>query len=137
MDKNRSGRIDMTRRYVLTSGTRLIPRAPDAVQIGTDPPRCVVVIHAPRESLRILGSLDGASTVGQVLTSHDADPLVWSGLLEKLVAADLLVPVEGLDVEGTSAVLGAHLIVERSGLTHRHGHLVAARVMQALSLIHI
>ena len=61
VDSKRSNRIDMTRRYTLLSGARLIPRAPDTVQIGTDPPHCVVVMDAPGESLRILGSLDGAT----------------------------------------------------------------------------
>ncbi len=131
VDSKRSNRIDMTRRYTLLSGARLIPRAPDTVQIGTDPPHCVVVMDAPRESLRILGSLDGATPLGQVLTTHDADPLVWSTLLEQLVAADLLVPVEQAERESVPAALGAHLTAERSGLTHRHGHVAASRIMQA------
>ena len=131
VDSKRSNRIDMTRRYTLLSGARLIPRAPDTVQIGTDPPHCVVVMDAPRESLRILGSLDGATPLGQVLTTHDADPLVWSTLLEQLVAADLLVPVEQAERESIPAALGAHLTAERSGLTHRHGHAAASRIMQA------
>jgi hypothetical protein len=131
MDRNSSNRIDMTRRYSLLSGARLIPRAPDTVQIGTDPPRCVVVMQAPQESLRILGSLDGANPVGQVLTTHDADPLVWSALLEQLLAADLLVPVEQGDRDSIPTALGAHLSAERAGLIHRHGPAAAGRIMQA------
>jgi hypothetical protein len=130
MDRNRSSHIDMTRRYSLLSGAQLIPRSPNTVQIGTDPPRCVVVMQAPRESLRILGSLDGASTVGHVLHTHDADPLVWSALLDQLLAADLLAPVEQLDRDSIPTALGAHLTAERSGLTHQHGPATASRIMQ-------
>jgi hypothetical protein len=131
VDSKRSNRIDMTRRYSLMSGARLIPRAPDTVQIGTDPPRCMLVVHAPRESLRILGSLDGATPVGQVLTTHDADPLLWTALLEQLMAADLLYPVDQTERDSIPSVFGAHLSAERSGLAHQHGHIAADRIMQA------
>jgi len=126
-----SARIELSRRYTLPFGTRVIPRADDCVQIGTESPRCVVVRDAPRESVQLLGALDGASTIAEVLTAHDADPLMWSGLLGQLMAADLLVPVEPTDRTGLPAPAGAHLTDERAGLAHRHGHVAAARILQA------
>ena len=122
--------IDMTRRYTLWSGARVIPRAPDQVQIGTDPPRCVVLANAPRESLRLLRSLDGGASLGTVLTAHDADPLIWSTLLGDLLRADLLVPVRGRTGAG-GATRSPHLAAERGALIHRHGDRTADRVLQA------
>lgn len=128
---NNPARIDMTRRYALSAGARVIPRSATSVQIGTDAPRCVVVMDAPTDSLPILNGLDGASAVGQVLSAYDADPLVWSDLLGQLAAAELLVPVAPPDRGNSPAVSGAHLTDERSDLTHRHGQGTAARILQA------
>jgi hypothetical protein len=100
------------------------------VQIGTEAPRCVVVMDAPINSVPILDGLDGATTVAQVLHEHDADPLVWSSLLGQLVQAELLIPVEQLERSHIPAVPGAHLSDERSGLALRHGHAAAVRILQ-------
>jgi len=131
MNQNRIDRIDVTRRYTLAPGIRVIRRAPDEVQIGTDPPRCVVVRHAPDDSLQVLAGLDGASTVAEVLIAHDGDPLVWTSLLDQLMAAGLLLPAGESDRTGPAMVVGAHLADERSGLTHRHGDAAAGRILQA------
>jgi len=120
----------MTRRYSLVNGARVIPRTPDVLQIGTDPPRCVLVHEAPLGSMDILTSLDGVRTLGQVLTEHDADPLVWHHLVEQLLTAELLTPVDR-QLEDSQSISGAHLLDERSGLVHRHGLAAAARIMQA------
>ena len=130
VNQNQSARIDMSRRYTLSAGARVIPRSGTSVQIGTDVPRCVVVQDAPGDSVPVLAGLDGASTVAQVLLAHDADPLVWSSLLGQLADADLLIPVEHLDRTHVPVVPGAHLTGERSGLTHRYGHAAAVRILQ-------
>ncbi len=128
--QNRPERIDMSRRYTLSAGARVISRSGSSVQIGTDAPRCVVVMDAPQDSGPVLGGLDGRSTVAQVLLEHGADPLVWSSLLDQLVGADLLIPVEQLDRTHIPAVPGAHLSGERSGLAHRYGDAAAVRILQ-------
>ena len=130
MKQNQSARIDMSRRYALTAGTRVFPRSATSVQIGTEAPRCLVVMDAPGDSVPILDGLDGARTVAQVLHAHDADPLLWSSLLGQLLQAELLIPVEQLDRSHIPAVPGAHLSDERSGLAHRHGHAAAVRILQ-------
>lgn len=128
---SRPARIDMTRRYTLPAGTRIIPRSATSVQIGTDAPRRVVVVDAPNDSLPILNGLDGASAVGKVLGDHDADPLVWSDLLGRLADAKLLIAVDQLERGHGPTVPGAHLTDERSELTHRHGEAAAVRILQA------
>ncbi|HEY5150857.1 MAG TPA: hypothetical protein VIJ23_13765 [Mycobacterium sp.] len=60
-------RIDLSRRYGLPHGVRLIARDRDSIQIGTDPPRTVVLRHAPAESLGLLRQLDGRRAAGQVI----------------------------------------------------------------------
>lgn len=129
---NRSARIDLTRRYALLPGARVIARGPDAVQIGTDPPRSVVLHRAPRESLGILNRLDGGRSAGEVLSDHDADPLVWNDVLARLLAADLLVDM-AVDADVWTAPAGGsgHLSAERTALAHRHGPGAAARMLQA------
>ena len=130
VEQHRPARIDMSRRYTLSAGTRVFPRSANSVQIGTEAPRCVVVMDAPGDSIPILDGLDGAATVSQVLAAHHADPLVWSSLLGQLADAQLLIPVEQLDRSHIPAVPGAHLSDERSGLAHRYGHVAAVRILQ-------
>jgi hypothetical protein len=130
VEQHRPARIDMSRRYTLSAGTRVFPRSANSVQIGTEAPRCVVVMDAPGDSIPILDGLDGAATVAQVLAAHHADPLVWSSLLGQLADAQLLIPVEQLDRSHIPAVPGAHLSDERSGLAHRYGHVAAVRILQ-------
>lgn len=129
VERESHGGVDMMSRYTLRSGARVIPRPPDAVQIGTDPPRCVVLTNAPRESLGLLGSLDGVASLGTVLTAHDADPLVWTTVLGDLLDADLLVPVPDQTGGGRPA-RPPHLTAERAALSHRHGDRGADRILQ-------
>ena len=135
--------IDFTRRYSLLHGIRLIARDRDSIQIGTDPPRTVVLRHAPTESLSLLRQLDGRRAAGQVISDHDGDPLVWHGLLARLLALDLLVdagpgdrrPATDTHPDGRGQALprraGGQLDTERSALTHRYGARSAERILQA------
>lgn len=130
-------RIDLSRRYGLLHGVRLIVRDHDSIQIGTDPPRTVVLRNAPTESLSLLRQLDGRRAAGQVISDHDGDPLVWHDLLARLLALDLLVDA-GIDVHtGTDSghrpprKTGSRLNTERSALAHRYGARSAERILQA------
>jgi hypothetical protein len=130
MEQTRPTRVDMSRRYALSDTARVICRSTDSVQIGIDEPRCVVVHQAPSETPSVLAALDGARTVAAVLTSHDADPVLWRALLDQLLAIELLVPTESAE-PGPTFTPGAHLSDERSGLVLRHGHAAATRILQA------
>ena len=57
------GQVDLSRRYALPFGTRVLEREPGSVQIGTDAPRCVVVRNAPDGAVRILASIDGSTAL--------------------------------------------------------------------------
>ncbi|HEY5882931.1 MAG TPA: hypothetical protein VIU11_28770 [Nakamurella sp.] len=126
-------RIDMSARYALSADVPLIVRAPDELQIGVEEPRRVLLLNAPPEATGILSALDGLAPVGSVLTTHDADPVVWSALLGELLVAGLLVkvgPVPPGPGPGSGPGSG-HLSGERIGLAHRHGQVAATRILQA------
>jgi len=122
-------RIDMSARYALSADVPLIVRAPDELQIGVEEPRRVLLLNAPPEATGILSALDGLAPVGSVLTTHDADPVVWSALLGELLVAGLLVKVS--PVPTGPAPGSGHLSGERIGLAHRHGQVAANRILQA------
>ena len=130
VEQQQLGGIDLTGRYALRSGARVIPRAPDAVQIGTEPPRCLMLLDAPEEALHLLHSLDGGSSLNTVLLEHEADPDVWGGLLSGLLEAELLIPVTA-EQRGRPAFSAAHLMGERAALVHRLGPPEADRILQA------
>ncbi len=125
--------FDPDARYALPFGTRVIQREKNCVQIGTDPPRTVLIRNAPAEAAAVLGGLDGGRTVAELLRTHRQAPqdARWCGLLEQLLAAGVLLPVEHPERAGTPLTVGAHLTDERAALTHRHGHAAAARILQA------
>ena len=125
-----SGRLDLSRRYALPFGTRVLERGPGSVQIGTDAPRCVVVRNAPDGAVRILSSIDGSTALRDVLAGQRADPAAWSRLLDQLLVAGVLVPSEA-GSGGSAMTVGAHLADERAALTHRYGHPAATRILQA------
>ncbi len=127
---NTTVRIDLSRRYGLLHGVRLIVRGRDSIQIGTDPPRSVVLRQAPAESLSVLRQLDGRRAAGQVISDHDGDPLVWHDLLARLLALDLLVEA-GPDTGNATPRTASRLNTERSALTHRYGARSADRILQA------
>jgi hypothetical protein len=126
--------FDPSGRYQLAFGIRVIQRSPDSVQIGTEPPRRIVVADAPPESVKLLAGLDGVRTAAEVIAANGADPQVWTGLLAQLAAAELLVIGDSTTRAGGAAALPpAHLIDEAAGLSHRYGQAGAARIMQARS----
>ena len=137
-ESNTALRIDLSRRYGLLHGVRLIVRDHESIQIGTDPPRTAVLRHAPPESLSLLRQLDGRRTAGQVISDHGGDPLVWHGLLARLLALDLLVEAGSdtrTDTDGTGHPpphqTDNRLNTERSALSNRYGARSAERILRA------
>ncbi|MET0965853.1 MAG: hypothetical protein ABWZ02_05620, partial [Nakamurella sp.] len=131
MKLNTSNRFDLSGRYLLAFGIRVIQRSPNSVQIGTEAPRQVVIADAPPESVKLLAELDGVHSAAQVIAANNADPQVWARLLAQLANAELLVVGESIDRVGPAALPPAHLIDEAAGLSHRYGQSGAARIMQA------
>ncbi len=107
----------------------MVTRAPDCVQIGTDAPRRAVLQDAPAGTVRLLADLDGGRPVADVLTQHDADPLVWHGLLEQLLLVELLVPAADRSPSGQPGA-DSRLTDEWTGLVHRYGQVAAGRILQ-------
>ncbi|MET0863447.1 MAG: hypothetical protein ABWZ98_03850 [Nakamurella sp.] len=131
MKQNSTSPLDLSGRYQLAAGVRVIQRSPDRVQVGTEAPRQVVIADAPPETARLLVGLDGVRTAANVIGAHSADPELWAGLLAQLAAAELVVIGEPVDRAGIARLPPAHLIDEAAGLSHRHGQSAAARIMQA------
>ena len=119
MEEHRTARIDLSRRYALAPGARIIRRAADCVQVGTEASRSILVRDAPPESVGVLTRLDGLRAAAEVLLAQDADPLVWTDLLGQLVGANMLVAVDEFDHGSSPPIPGAHLNDERAGLIHR------------------
>jgi hypothetical protein len=107
----------------------VVPRGDGTVQIGSEPPHWLVLHRAPPRAVSVLKRLDGTRAVAEVLQFHDADPVVWRGLLTKLRDARLLVSAADWSFPGISP--GPFLEPERDSLVHRHGIPVARRVLQA------
>ena len=125
--------LDPDGRYALPFGTRVLQRARHCIQIGTDPPRTVVVRNAPAQAADVLGGLDGGRTITELLVEHRqlGDRARWLDLLDQLLSAGVLLPTNTQERAGSPMTVGAHLSEERALLTHRHGHATAARILQA------
>ncbi|SDO21112.1 hypothetical protein SAMN04515671_0158 [Nakamurella panacisegetis] len=121
--------IDLTGVYTMISGLPVLHRDPDSVQIGSEPPHCLVLHHAPPEAASILRRLNGTAPVGAVLRDHDADPVPWREVLSQLLDAHLLVPAHQWRFSGVTA--GAFLEPERDSLVHPFGIPAARRALQA------
>lgn len=124
--------LDVEGRYALPFGTRVIQRATDCVQIGTEPPRTVVIRNAPVHAAAVLSGLDGGRTVAELLQEHEpTDHAGWLRLLEELLSVGALLRVNDPERAESPMTVGAHLTEERAALTHRYGHAAAARILQA------
>ena len=115
--------------YTLISGVPVLARDPETVQIGFEPPNCLILHHAPADSVTILRRMNGSATAAEVLKTHNADPLLWSDLLGRLLDAHLLVPAQAWSF--TDVLPGPFLEPERDSLVHRYGIPVARRALQA------
>ena len=116
-----------TGRYTLVTGLPVLVRGPRSVQIGVDPPLCLVLRHAPRETPGVLDGLDGTRPLADVLARARADPAVWLPLVSELIDRGFVVPVEDWCFPGVG--VGAATDVERHSLVHRLGLPVAQRVI--------
>lgn len=115
--------------YSLAPGVRPFPRGVDAVQIGTDPPRCLVLHRAPRGAVLVLDALDGTAAAADVLARAEADPSLWRPVLSKLLAAGLLVPPD--DVASSGPDDTSNPSAERDSLVCRFRPAEAHRAVQA------
>ena len=113
------------------SGARLIPRAPDAVQIGTDPPRVVSwSCSAARVACSILAALDGASTGRSGADHPRRRPAGVERAAGPTAGGRAAGPVE--QVGRDSADVARRAPDRRTiGLAHRHGQAAASRILQA------
>lgn len=110
---------DASTRYRLGTGLRLVERGTNRLQIGTDPPRRVILDNAPSHAAGVLTALDGRVPLGQVLHRQLAEPELWTEIVRRLLHAGLLGRISDSDEH----VLG--LGEERAHLTHRYGTDVA------------
>ncbi len=125
----RAQTIDLSRAYSLIRGVAVIARSPTAVQIGSEPPRCVVVQNAPPNTVDILRRLNGTTPVRQILQQYSGDARIWGPLLSQLRDIHLLVRAEQWSFPGVQP--GPYLEAERDSLVHRHGVEVARQVLRA------
>ncbi len=110
--------------YQLSRGVSLIDRGDDGLQIGIDPPRCLVLKRAPAESAQLLRSLDGRTSLAEVIRQHRADPRIWYDVLPRLVEAGL---ARSADRPADPDPL---LLAEHLELSHRHGPAEADRLLR-------
>ncbi len=103
----------------------MVPRRAGELQIGTEPPRCVVLHRAPENAAQILSGLAGGAVAGELVRRCGGDPMIWAGLLHELVQSGLLTP------SGPALPLPPSLQPERASLAHQHGPVTADRLMSA------
>ncbi|MDQ6657210.1 MAG: hypothetical protein M3Z00_03065 [Actinomycetota bacterium] len=106
---------DASPRYRLGPGLRLVERSANTLQIGTDPPRRVILNNAPSQAAGLLTALDGREPLDQLLHRQLADPELWTEIVRRLLHAGLIGRISDSDEH----VLG--LGEERAHLTHRYG----------------
>lgn len=82
--------VDFGLHYCLATDLSVFERDHETVQVGTVPPRRMLIIDAPPRTALVLREIDGSRRMGDVIASHDGDPLVWRYLTEELIAHDLL-----------------------------------------------
>lgn len=121
---HRGGPVELTGRFRLAAGVRVLRRAADTVQIGSEPPHWRILRHAPAETSSVLDRLDGTSSLAEVLAGALADPRVWHPLLTELRNVGLLVAA------GDRAGPGAG----RSVMLRRRDAVVAVRGAGTLAI---
>ena len=121
--------LDLTARYTLIGGLPVVARTDGTVQIGREPPRTLLLRHAPVGSVRILRDLNGSRSADEVLRSHRADHELWRALLTTLREARMLVPAADWSFPGLAP--SPTLEPERDSLVHRHGVAAARRALRA------
>lgn len=114
IDEQPAGPVRSAERFRLGHGFRLVDRGSGGLQIGTDPPRRVILRNAPDRAFDVLLALDGRQPLHRVMESTGSDPELWSDVLLRLVDAGLIGRAAN-----PAPVLG--LIEERAHLTHRYG----------------
>jgi hypothetical protein len=115
---------DWDRPYALAADVRVIRRDSATVQVGLEPPRSVLVRHAPPEAVEVLRDLDGRVPLGSIVSAHRAARDLWLPLISGLIGVGLVVDA------GESVVPPPHLLDVRAALAHRHGQHRADRMLR-------
>lgn len=124
-------------RYALLPGIGVLRRPDGDLQIGTEPPRWVVLRHPPPRAESMLTALDGSAGLETVCRRTGSDPALWTDLVAELCRQGLAEVVDspfpvrpavhGPEAERISATL-------RWG-THRAGRALGARGDAAVVLV--
>ena len=122
--------LDPDRAYRLAAGVRVRERAGGDIQIGADPPHCLLLRDAPEGSAALLGELAHGVVPRTWWSARGMEPTAWRPVFGHLLAAHLLVPADAAAAPLDSRH-DVHLQGERSALVRRHGGRAAARALQA------
>ncbi|AZI58400.1 hypothetical protein EH165_09880 [Nakamurella antarctica] len=86
--------LDPAARLRLAPGLCVVQRSESILQIGSEAPRCALVRNAPRNAAKVLASLDGMSSIAELINRlgpcPDFDDAGWQVLLSDLVDAGYL-----------------------------------------------
>ena len=92
----RPGALDRRVPLVLAAGLKVIERDSGTVQIGAEPPQCVVIHDLPSGAAQVLAGIDGTSStddlVSMLIAGCGGDRRTWTGLLQDLCHAGVLHP---------------------------------------------
>ncbi|MBM9467304.1 hypothetical protein [Nakamurella leprariae] len=120
--------------YRLADGVAVVDRGDGSLQIGTEPPRCLVLHHPPRDAPAVFARLAGRDTdrpasvaPSGFATAIDLGP--WWPVLDDLLDAGLLVATD--EPVPAPPADGPWVPAERTALAHHHGTGDADRALQA------
>lgn len=124
-------------RYALLPGIGVLRRPDGDLQIGTEPPRWVVLRHPPPRAESVLSALDGSAALGTVCRRTGSDPELWTDLVAELCRTGLAEAVDSpFPARGTAHGPEAerHSAALRWG-TRRAGRALGARSDAAVLLV--
>lgn len=118
--------VDLRATYTIPGDLPIVRRGDSTLQIGTEPPRRMMLLDAPAEAAEVLARFDGATSADEAVARSAGDRAAWRSLLAAMLAAGMLLPVG----RGAAAV-PAHLRGEHLSLIHRFGAAAADRLLGA------
>lgn len=115
--------IDFQMGYALATDLVVFRRNTSTVQIGTEPPRQVLIVDAPENAEDVLIHLRETPTLAEAVARLGGDGTEWRRLFENLLRDGLLQP------RATTDRYPPRLAGERATLTHRWGPAGADRTL--------
>jgi hypothetical protein len=115
--------IDFSAGYALAPDLAIVQRNDSTIQIGTEPPRRVLIADAPPQAAGVLAHLADAERLSDAIAQLGGDAREWQRVFRRLAAAHLLEP------RGAGAVFPPRLTGEWMTLIHRVGRPVADRIL--------